>query len=146
MDTLPVRQAAVLAALTLALCPLLPAADRDKPQFYTGKVVPLKEVGRKDAKGLALTADDGKVYPLLQDAGSSMFFTDATLLRRSMRLTARLVGDPQQLQVFQVHSVKNGELYEVYYWCDICAIKRFEKRPCECCGGPMELREEKIKK
>jgi hypothetical protein len=150
MHLLHHRRTALFVALALAIAPLLSAADKDKAdvksQFYTGKVVPLKEVGAKDAKGLALATDDGKVYPLIQDAGSSMFFTDKTLLRRPMRLTARLVGDPQQLQVFQVYSIKNGELYEVYYWCDICSIKRFEKRDCDCCGGPLELREEKVKK
>jgi len=31
----------------------------------------------------------------------------------------------------------------VYYWCETCAIRRDypEKGVCECCGGPMELRE-----
>jgi hypothetical protein len=75
-----------------------------------------------------------------------MFYTDPALLRRPMRLTGRLVGEPPRLQVLQVHSLIKGELHEVYYWCDICAIKRFEKRLCECCGGPMELHEEKVRK
>jgi hypothetical protein len=145
------RRLGLVAAIAVGLAPLLFAADKGKPesktQFYFGKVAPLKELGgAKDAVGLALSCDDGKVYPLLKDAGSSMFFTDTTLLRRPMRLTAHLVGDPPQLQVFQVHSLIKGELHEVYYWCDICAIKRFEKRLCECCGGPMELHEEKVKK
>ncbi len=145
------RRPGLILAFALGLAPFLFAADKDKPdsksQFYVGKVAPLKELsGAKDATGLALAGDDGKLYPLVKDAGSSMFFTDATLLRRPMRLTGRLVGEPPQLQVFQVHSIIKGELHEVYYWCDICAIKRFEKRACECCGGPMELREEKVKK
>ncbi len=38
------------------------------------------------------------------------------------------------------------EPHDIYYWCDICAIKRFEKKECECCGAPMELREVKVKK
>ena len=80
------------------------------------------------------------------NAISKRCYKDSRLLNRPMRLTARPVGDTNFLQVFQVHSYLKGELHEVYYWCDICAIKRFEKRQCECCGGPMELREEKVKK
>ena len=42
--------------------------------------------------------------------------------------------------------LREGKLHEVYYWCDICSIRRGEKMTCECCGGPMELREEPLKK
>jgi hypothetical protein len=127
-----------------------------KTQPFTGKVVPLSSVLEKygaklDADAapqwMALVTNDGKVYPLIKDAGSRMFYKDAALLNRPMRLTGRLLGDTQFLQVFQVHSLgKKGELCEVYYWCDICAIKRFEKMICECCGGPMERREEPVAK
>jgi hypothetical protein len=50
------------------------------------------------------------------------------------------------LQVTAVHSIIKGELHEVYYWCDICSIRRSEKNLCECCGGPMELHEDPIEK
>lgn len=149
MPTVNPRRLGVIGVLMLAAVPLF-AADKDapepKPQSFNGKVVPLKDLRGGDAEGLALSGDDGKVYPLLRDAGSNMFYTDATLLRRPMRLTGRLTGEPARLQVFQIHSSIKGELHEVYYWCDICAIKRFEKRSCECCGGPMDLHEEKVKK
>ena len=62
-----------------------------------------------------------------------------------MRLTGRLLTGSTLLQVTTVNSVKNGEPQEIYYWCDICSIKRGEKTICECCGGPMELRETPIK-
>src|SRR5262245_48910124 len=77
-----------------------------KNQTFDGQVVPLKEVLAKsgivldaDVNWLALVADDGKVYPLIKDAGSRMFFTDAKLLRRPMRLTSRLVSDSNLMQV-----------------------------------------------
>jgi hypothetical protein len=149
----------IVAALLVATLPMLFAADSAKPdakqQFYKGKVVPLaayfEKLGAKmdkeaAAQSYALITDDGKVYPLIKDDGSRMFFKDERLLNRPMRLTARPVGDTNFLQVFQVHSYLKGELHEVYYWCDICAIKRFEKKDCDCCGAPMEFREEKVMK
>jgi hypothetical protein len=126
-----------------------------KPQEFTGKVVPLAAIldklGSKldpDAAPvwLVLAGDDGHIYPLVKDAGARMFFQDPRLLNRPMRLTGRLLPGSQLLQVVQVHSNIKGELHEVYYWCDICAIKRFEKKECDCCGGPMELRETPLKK
>ena len=145
-------------AITAALLPVLFAAagegKGDKPQHFTGKVVPLDRLLEKSSVRLdadaapswyALAADDGKIYPLVKDDGSRMFFKDDRLLNRPMRLTGQLVPGSQLLQVLEVHSLVEGKRHEVYYWCDVCAIKRYEKKICECCGGPMELREEPVK-
>jgi len=143
------------AGLTLAAALCVPAAHAAKSKDYTGKVVPLADLlgqfgVRLDREAapqwLALVTDDGAVYPLIRDAGSRMFFKDARLLNRPMRLTGRLYKDTHLLQVLTVRSLLKGKPHEVYYWCDICQIKRYEKKKCECCGGPMELREEPVEK
>jgi len=129
-------------------------ADKIKTEFYQGKVVPLAKVMEKfgitldaDAAWLVLLSDDGKIYPLVKDDGARMFFKDDRLLNRPMRLTGRLLSGSQLLQVVEVHSYnQKNKLQEVYYWCDICTIKRFEKKLCDCCGAPMELREEPVQK
>jgi hypothetical protein len=149
------RRLGITAALAVALLPLLRAAEpAPKAQFFKGKVIALATYFEKQGAKLdrdaveqwyALAGEDGKLYPLIKDEGSRMFFKDATLLNRPMRLTGRLIGDGPFLQVFQVHSYHNGQLHDVFYWCDICTIKRFEKKDCECCGAPMELREERSK-
>jgi len=127
-----------------------------KTEYYKGKIVPLAKVMEKfgvklDADAaphwLVLLGDDGKIYPLIKDDGARMFFKDERLLNRAMRLTGRLLPGSQMLQVVEVHSYnQKNELQEVYYWCDICSIKRYEKKLCDCCGAPMELREEAVKK
>jgi hypothetical protein len=146
--------------LAVCLSSILLARADGKPEtfkreYYRGKVVPLAEIAEKggaklDADAapywLALVNDDGKIYPLLKDDGSRMFFKDTRLLNRPMRLTGRLLPGSQLLQVVEVHSYnQKNELQEVYYWCDICSIKRYEKKLCDCCGAPMELREEPVK-
>jgi hypothetical protein len=152
MHTPRQRRLALFIALGLALAPFLRAADSPpaRPQFFTGKVVPLasllEKIGSKldkDAQPhwLALVSDDGKIYPLIKDAGSRMFFADKEMLNRPMRLTGRTFENSNLLQVLQVHSLVNGQLHDVYYWCDVCQIKIYEKRDCECCGAPVERRE-----
>ncbi len=143
----------LLAALIAALLPLCGgwAGDKkgsDKNAFYVGKVVSLADVLAKqgvkidpDHVVLVLQADDGKLYPLVKDEGSRMFFKDTKLLNRPMRLTARLIPNSQFLQVINVHSIVNAKLHDVYYWCDICTIKRFEAGICDCCGDKMDFRE-----
>src|SRR5438128_4549519 len=126
-----------------------------KDQDFKGKVVPLagvleKQGAKLDADAaphwLALVTDDGKTYPLIKDDGARMFFKDERLLNRPMQLTGRIVPGTNFLQVVTVHSIVKGELNDIYYWCDICAIRRNEKKACDCCGGPMELKEEPVKK
>lgn len=134
------------------------SADTEKPKndSFKGKVTTLASVleksgARLDADAapysLVLVTDDGKIYPLIKDDGSRLFFKDSRLLNRPMRLTGRLLPKSEILQVVAVHSyTKKEELCEVFYWCDICSIRRGEKMTCECCGGPMELREVPVKK
>jgi hypothetical protein len=149
---------AAIAVMTGALLsPLVGAVDKeDKTIQLDGKVVPLAGVLEKfgsklDTEAsphwLALVTDKGKVYPLIKDDGSRLFFADPKLQNRSMRITGRLFQDTHLLQVLSVNSVKNGQLHEIYYWCDVCSIRRNELlKKCDCCGGPLELREEPVKK
>jgi hypothetical protein len=151
------RRLSLVLACALGLAPLFAgAADKTpaKTDYYKGKVVPLADLVAKagsrldpDAEPhwLALVAEDGKVYPLVKDSGSRMFFKDPALLKRPMRLTGRLLPDSQLLRVTAVHSYVKGELHEVYYWCDVCSIRRSEKNVCDCCGGPMHLVLEPVK-
>lgn len=150
----PTRKRFVLViVLGLGFVPLYFAGakppDEAKNQVLIGKVVRLTEMLGKFAKidedaalhFLALACVDGKVYPLIKDDGSRMFFKDAKLLNRSLRITGRLHPQTRFLQVIHVNSEIKGQLYDIYYWCDICTIKAFEPGDCGCCGAPYEFRE-----
>jgi hypothetical protein len=149
---------ALALGLTALVCPAAWGAESAeiKTNFYKGKVVPLagllEKIGSRldqDAAPhwLALITDDGKVYPLIKDAGARIFFNDSKVLNRPMRIAGRLFQDTHLLQVISVNSYIKGELQDIYYWCEVCSIRRSEKQTqCECCGGPMELREVPLKK
>jgi len=154
MKTLGASMAFVI--LMALLTPIRGADKESKTIQLDGKVVPLAGIlekfgSRLDAEAaphwLALVTQDGKIYPLIKDDGSRLFFSDPHLQNRTMRVTGRLFQDTHLLQVLSVNSVKNGQLYDIYYWCDVCSIRRNELlKKCDCCGGPMELREEPVKK
>jgi hypothetical protein len=148
------RRQALAGGLALSLgLPALQAAE-EKLDMIDGKVQPLADLVRKagsklDADAapvwLALVTAAGKVYPLVKDDGARMFYLDRALLNRPMRLTGRFLPGSQILQVREVRSLHKGVVCDVYYWCDICSIRRNEKHVCECCGGAMRLREEPLK-
>jgi hypothetical protein len=48
------------------------------------------------------------------------------------------------LQVIRVFERRKDGLYEIDYWCDICAIPMYILKPCECCQGETRLRETKV--
>ena len=148
------RRQALAAGAGLCLGTQLQAAP-PKTDTFTGKLRPLADlVGQLGTKldsdaaphWLALVTEDGKVYPLIKDDGARVFFDDKETLNRPMRVTGRLLPGSQLLQVIQVHSVVKGVVHDLYYWCDICSIRRRSKMICECCGGPMERKEEPLKK
>src|SRR5207248_278952 len=99
MTTTTQRRLALCLILLLAGGPAVLGGRAQQPEvkaeFYTGKVRALAEVldkhgAKLDADAaehwLALVTDDGKIYPLVKDDGSRMFFKDKTLLNRPMRL------------------------------------------------------------
>jgi hypothetical protein len=149
----------IFPSLIMGLFLFRPAGAADeaaKTRQFDGKVVPLaglleklgSKVDREAAPHwLALVTEEGKIYPLIPDDGSRLFFKDAHLQNRPMRVTGRLFQDTHLLQVVSVNSIVKGQLHEIYYWCDICSIRRNELLPrCDCCGGPLELREAPVKK
>src|SRR5438046_1284295 len=92
--------AVVLGTVYAAAPPVRPKAEDAAPRTFDGKVVPLADVVAKsgtklDADAapywLALVCDDGKVYPLVKDAGSRLFFRDKALLNRPMRVVGKFV-------------------------------------------------------
>jgi hypothetical protein len=147
---------AILVALTAASTPLFwqpIQAVEPKSASYDGKVVLVKDLLEKskikldrDAAPLMVAfVVEGKAYPIIKDDGGRRFFKDENLLNKEYRINGRIIGGTM-FQVLSVQSLKDGKPHDIYYWCDICAIRRNEKNACECCGGPMELREELVGK
>lgn len=147
------RRQLLAAALAAGAVPVVAAPP--KLDTFTGKVQPLADIvakqgGKLDADAaphwLALVGDDGKIYPLIKDDGTRVFFADKEVLNRPMRISGNTLPGSQLLQVIQVHSVNKGVVCELYYWCDICSIRRRSKMICECCGGAMDRKETPLKK
>lgn len=93
---------------------------------------------------LALATEDGRLLPILPTDGARLFYQDRRTWNRPMELTARVHDRTPGLQVVLVHSINGGRRNEIYYWCDICSIRMYQLKDCECCQGPIELREHPV--
>jgi hypothetical protein len=43
--------------------------------------------------------------------------------------------------VDEIHTVHDGRVYRVRYYCETCNIEAVEPGPCACCQQPVELQE-----
>jgi rubrerythrin len=67
-------------------------------------------------------------------------FTDSRVRQRDLQVTARLrVGD--HLEIIKVQSIKDGKLYDIIYFCEVCNIRAYAPGLCPCCRNELEFRE-----
>ena len=93
---------------------------------------------------LALETEDGALFPIVEDLRGRAFRKDDRLRDRPVELLVRQFKDSPMIQVVRLYALKEDGKYELDYWCDICAIAMFELKACDCCQGPIELRERKV--
>jgi hypothetical protein len=73
---------------------------------------------------------------------SYLFHTlqDQRLLNREVRVEGTLKADGT-FEVAHFFTVRDGKLYKVRYYCNICNIAALEPGNCVCCQRPTELQE-----
>lgn len=135
---LPLQLAGACAAMVLAATPaqqrdLASAADIE----IVGEVAP--PVGAEP--GLVLNTDSGRAFHLVSNRMSLALFVDTNLHHRALRLKGRVSeGQPARFEVTgNLRAIRNGKTVELYYYCDICAIKGSDPGPCVCCREPVRL-------
>jgi hypothetical protein len=133
-------------------------APAKKPRYKTeplrGRVVWLADALRRrygvetDADAahsqVALDADDGVLYPIVKDFRGRAFHLDERLRNVEVELLVRRYEGSPLVQVVRVYTLKPDGKYELDYWCDVCAIPMYELKECECCQGPVRIRERRV--
>ncbi len=133
--------------------PTQPAAEANDYETVTlrGQVVWLAEALERrfgiqaddDAREavVALETESGQLYPIVKDARGRGFHKDERIRNIDMALRVRKFKGSPVVQVIRVYTIHDGEVFEFDYWCDICSIPMFELKECECCQGPIRIRE-----
>lgn len=89
---------------------------------------------------LALQTPDGQLLPLVENLRGRAFRKDDRLREKDLELLVRRYQRHPFLQILRMYEVEDGQLYELDYWCDVCAIVMFETGPCACCQDDNRLR------
>jgi hypothetical protein len=110
-----------------------------------GRVACLDESGhRLDAekdsnqasRNYELLTDDGKRYKFSADDLLVPMFTESRVRRMELQITA-LLHKNDLLELIKVLAIKDGKLYDFYYFCDVCNITAYGPGPCSCCFQPL---------
>ncbi|RPJ57404.1 MAG: hypothetical protein EHM23_20645 [Acidobacteria bacterium] len=88
----------------------------------------------------ALRTDQGKVYFFLKQDPRAEIFHDARVRARRLRISG-WARQGNRIEIIKLQSVRNGSLYDVYYFCETCNIKALVGGPCPCCQADLEFRE-----
>lgn len=94
---------------------------------------------------IVLETPTGELHPLVKDARGRAFYKDERLRQMDLELVVRRYRGSPLLKVIRVYRLRDGAKYELDYWCDVCAISMYELKECECCQGPIRLRERLVK-
>lgn len=123
---------------------------KDNLKKFRGKVVSISAVDKAlnvnsspalEKHYRVLAMENNKMLAIFPDDRAKMFFTDPQVLNRPMIITGRVLPEIGMLQIIDINSVRGDKTCDIYYWCDICAIRRSSGGTCECCGDPMVLKE-----
>ena len=153
-----VRSQAFFIAPFLLFVASLSVGDEKTADFTTetlrGKMVFLAEAMETETgvrsvpeakdRILALQTEGGELVPLLEDQRGRAFRRDERLRQMKVELLVRRYRHSPLAQIIRVYEVAPDGRYEIDYWCDICAIAMVEKKDCECCQGPVQLRRRKV--
>jgi len=83
----------------------------------------------------------GKEFPL---AARSSYLLHTLEDKRLAGREVRVEGEPKpdgSFEAWKFFTVRDGKLYRVRYYCQICNIEALEPGRCVCCQRPTELQE-----
>jgi hypothetical protein len=104
----------------------------------------IRSVSEARERMLALEVKDGRVYPIAEDLRGRGFRRDERLREIPVELLVRRYEGSPVIQVIRVFAIRDDGKYELDYWCEVCAIAQFERKPCGCCQAMIELRARKV--
>lgn len=88
--------------------------------------------------------NEGIFYTLVRTKTAEALFSDKRVQERELIVEGRILPNTQILDATPVGSVHNGKLYDLYYYCTVCAIKSVVPGICMCCQQPVEFVEKPV--
>ncbi len=113
-----------------------------------GKVICIDEVRDEipctdESMNFGFSALGGKRYFFMPDDVRAEMFRDHRVRERELVIKG-WVRPQSQIEITKVWSVKDGQRFDIHYFCSVCNIKAPVGGLCWCCQQDFELREQPI--
>ena len=95
-------------------------------------------------QSLAILTTDGEVLPLVENLRGRAFRKDERLREMQVEIWVRRYDKQPLVQILRIFELKDGQRFEVDYWCDVCAIPMYETGPCACCQDHNRIRKRPV--
>ena len=145
-------------ALLLVALPLIAAAqEKPKANDETQKVVlcghvvclteelaqlyKIKPDCEQRGHAYGLKTNDGKLYSFLPTDSAAAIYEDQRVRERELQVTARLFPQASFIEVIKLQSVREGKVYDLFYFCEVCNIETHKPGECACCHALVEFQE-----
>ena len=123
------------------------AAEEYKEITVRGRIVCVDRSGKRLAgegecdlykQKLGFAAADGKLFTFWREDTLGAMLADPRVSRNLLQLNARLhLND--QLETIRIQAVREGKLYDLFYFCHVCNITAYAPGPCPCCYQELEF-------
>jgi hypothetical protein len=91
-----------------------------------------------------VVGSDERFYLLIRSRYSEAIFLDERLRKKPLLLKGHAPAPGGVLEVTTIRSIRDGVVQDLYYYCDVCAIKSVSPEICACCRAPVELIEKPL--
>ena len=87
---------------------------------------------------LGFAAADGKLFTFWREDTLGAMLADPRVSKYVLQLIARL-HMKDQLETIKIQAVREGKLYDLFYFCHVCNITAYAPGPCPCCYAELEF-------
>lgn len=87
-----------------------------------------------------LASADGRLFSFLPTDSLTAMFADPRIRQKELQITAQQISK-DELELIKVQSFREGKLYDLYYFCEVCNITAYAPGPCTCCRQELEFKE-----
>src|SRR5438128_839135 len=129
------RRSILFLLATVPLARNLLFAAETPPVILTGKLVTLPD------KTVAIHTGDKDIRLSSKDEYLSAILADERLLGKTIQATGSWEQKDRRLEVVELHTVHDGKMHRISYYCQVCNIWSSKPGLCVCCLQPVELRE-----
>jgi hypothetical protein len=96
-----------------------------------------KEISRN----IAIKDKGGTIYALKDRDTVRTLLTEKRLNAQEFQLTLSKPGNSPFYELVKSQFIRDGKLYDFYYFCEVCNITTFSPGLCACCRQETEYRE-----